>query len=383
MPGPKKENRDSSLCEQDRLVAIANSSVEWFAKYHRDLPWRRTRNAYRIWISECMLQQTQVATVIPYYERFLQRFPDVDSLAKADLDEVYQLWAGLGYYRRARQLHAAAIEVVESGQTPFPTDRDAIAKLPGIGRYTASAVASFAYDQRCGIVEANTQRLYARLIACKEPLSNPASQRKLWEFAEAVVAAWPLGSGQLNQSLMEIGSQVCKPKDPSCSQCPLKTYCKAYQTGQTNSIPAAKPKKIITQLREIGLLIQDSKGRWLLRRRQQSERWAGLWDFPRYDCTDQTDDENALSYIDKTFMSLYGSGIRVVEERLSVSHSVTRYRILLRCFEARLVGKLKDRAKSVDQEAEQIDWYRTEDLENLALSSSARKVANWLMKHRT
>jgi len=378
--------------EQERLKAIAKAAVAWFTEHHRDLPWRKTRDAYRIWISECMLQQTQVATVIPYYERFLNRFPDVQRLASAQLDEVYQLWAGLGYYRRARQLHAAAIEIVESGQAPFPIHRDAIAELPGIGRYTASAIASFAFDQPCGIVEANTQRLYARLIRCKEPLSDSSTQRTLWEFAEAIVSAWPHPTGELNQSLMELGSQVCKPRDPACGDCPLREHCKAYRFGEIEQIPAAKPKKLITELREIGLLISDSQGRWLLRRRHSGERWAGLWDFPRYDCTEMESESAALEFVAGEFHKLYGKRPEVGGQCMSVRHSVTRYRIVLRCFEARLEGRLKGRRKQSDSkldsnsesdsgsytEPEEFDWYTTEDLGNLALSSSGRKVADWL-----
>jgi A/G-specific adenine glycosylase len=363
-----------------QLKAIAHAAVDWFSKHSRDLPWRRTRIAYRIWISECMLQQTQVTTVIPYYEKFLKRFPDVQSLASSELDEVYQLWAGLGYYRRARQLHAAALEVVASGQLPFPADRDAIAKLPGIGRYTANAIASFAYDQPCGIVEANTQRLYARLIGCTEPLTQTQTQRKLWDFAEAIVSAWPRASGELNQALMEIGSQVCSPKAPACQGCPLKRHCKAHLTGMTDVIPAAKPKKTITELREIGFLICDPQGRWLLRRRQSSERWAGLWDFPRYDCTDCQGDSSSIEHASKEFGNVYGSKPTVLSECFSVKHSVTRYRILLRCYLTKLDGAGAIDKKRVAARDETIRWCQTQELDLLGLSSSARKVADWLKK---
>lgn len=202
---------------RETLNAIGQQAVGWYRTKHRDLPWRRTRNPYHIWISECMLQQTQVATVIPYFQKFLLRFPNVESLAAAELDEVYQLWAGLGYYRRARQLHAAAQKVVETNSAPFPNTVDAILALPGIGKYTAHAIASFAFDSPCGIVEANTQRLYARLIGCQSPISSSSTQKALWEYATSLVEAWALPSGELNQALMEIGSQVCKPKDPLCS----------------------------------------------------------------------------------------------------------------------------------------------------------------------
>lgn len=372
----------AALTEDPRaLRALAKSAQEWFTANYRDLPWRKTRDPYRIWISECMLQQTQVATVIPYYHRFLDRFTDVQTLAAAELDEVYLYWAGLGYYRRARQLHAAAKQVVESGQTPFPADLDAIGKLPGIGRYTANAIASFAYDQRCGIVEANTQRLYARLIGCKAPLSDSATQKKLWAFADAIVAAWPGPTGALNQALMEIGSQVCKPKDPGCLLCPLSSRCVAYQKGLTSSIPAAKAKKVITELQEIGLLVQDPKGRWLLRRRESTERWAGLWDFPRYDCTQASEDEAAMIHSAKAeFLAQFGAKLRIQDQRIAVRHSVTRYRIQLRCFQATLVGKMRGAQKNANSQDQMFRWIGVEEFASLAMSSSGRKVADWLLE---
>ena len=253
-----------------------------------------------------MLQQTQVATVIPYYERFLDRFPDVQALAAAELDEVYRYWAGLGYYRRAKQLHAAACEIVTSGQVPFPRDRDAIWSLPGIGRYTASAIASFAYDARWGIVEANTQRLYARLIRCRDPLAETKTQKQLWNFAEELVQAARGSAGELNQALMEIGALVCKPVEPSCTECPLVDHCQAHRHRETHRIPAPKPKKVITPLVEIGFLISDGAGRWLLRRCLESERWAGLWDFPRFDCTQAGSDEKAIRLGAEAFAERFG-----------------------------------------------------------------------------
>ncbi|MFN6139771.1 MAG: A/G-specific adenine glycosylase [Planctomycetota bacterium] len=381
MPKSKPKKIKATVSDPKGLSQIAKLAVEWFSKHRRDLPWRKTKDAYRIWISECMLQQTQVATVIPYYDRFLKRFPDVGALAAAELDEVYQLWAGLGYYRRARQLHSAAIRVVESGQAPFPTDRDAIAKLPGVGRYTANAIASFAYDQPFGIVEANTQRLYARLMLCKEPLSQTAAQTKLWDFSQSLVEAWPVSPGLLNASLMEIGALICKPKDPQCHACPLQSHCQAHQTGQTSSIPTPKPKKLITDLREIGLLVRNSKRQWLLRRRSSTERWSGLWDFPRYDCTNHESETQAIEHALKEFHRIYGKSLSIQRECLSVKHSVTRYRILLRCFEASLETARTLSARSKLAADEQFDWYQIDELESLALSSSARKVADWLKRH--
>ncbi len=184
--------------------------LDWYAKHARDLPWRATRDPYAIWVSEIMLQQTQVATVIPYFARFLERFPSVSSLATADEGEVLRHWEGLGYYRRARQMHAAAKLIHFDDGGVFPNSFSAILALPGIGRYTAGAIMSFAFDQPYAIVEANTQRLYARLIGWKEDLKLPASQSILWEFGQRMVEGKECG--RINQAMMELGATVCFPR---------------------------------------------------------------------------------------------------------------------------------------------------------------------------
>lgn len=401
---------------KDTLNAISQQAVHWYREHKRDLPWRRTRNPYHIWISECMLQQTQVTTVIPYFEKFLKRFPNVEALASADLDTVYQYWAGLGYYRRARQLHAAAQQVVASNATPFPQNVADILMLPGIGKYTAHAIGSFAFDAPCGIVEANTQRLYARLIACDAPISNSATQKILWDYATSLVNAWALPSGELNQALMELGSQICKPKDPACNRCPLKSHCRAYQLKQTERIPAPKEKKIITPLNEIALLLVDNQHRWLLRRCKPDERWAGLWDFPRYDTTPFDDEQQAVKHALTSFRNRYGIQLTVLGPGAQVQHSVTRYKITLKSYQTALPDKLTaaqrrdlyptplmvcnepkpsvvpsktTKTKSKLQtdtlseqpkgdEGDELAWYTLAELRKVALSSSGRKLCKWL-----
>ncbi|MGN6546833.1 MAG: A/G-specific adenine glycosylase, partial [Aureliella sp.] len=222
--------------------------VRWYAEHQRDLPWRRTRDPYAIWISETMLQQTQVATVIDYYHRFLARFPTVEALAAADEQEVLGLWAGLGYYRRARQLHAASQQVVSQHRGNFPGDVPSLMQLAGVGRYTAGAIASIAFDKPAPILEANTERLYARLLCLREPTRSPASLALLWQFAE-----WSLPRGAsrspnssartINQAAMELGSLVCKPVNPRCCECPLAALCPTALHGLQSAIPVPKPKK--------------------------------------------------------------------------------------------------------------------------------------------
>lgn len=346
-----------------------------------------------------MLQQTQVATVIPYYHRFLERFPDVRALADAPIDDVLFHWAGLGYYRRARQLHQAAQSVVKSHNGIFPTEFDAIRELAGIGRYTAGAIASFAYDKPFPIVEANTQRLYARLIHLSEPTATSSSQSRLWQFAESVLT--PTGSGRINHSLMELGSQVCLPKEPRCTECPLRSLCPTNENGTHEQIPAPKPPKTYIDLVEAALIVRDAKNRILVRRCGADERWAGLWDFPRFDATEFDNESMRRESVATQFRERFGFEIEIGKSVHSVRHAVTKYRIQMHCYETVIIAPKKsssrvaevtptsrgDRNGKVDfnSKAErdngESDWVSLEHLKTLALNSSAKKILKWLDNH--
>lgn len=307
-----------------------------------------------------MLQQTQVATVLGYYARFLERFPNVAALAAADEQEVLGLWAGLGYYRRARQLHAAAKVVVEQYAGQFPRQLASLQELPGVGRYTAGAIASFAFDQRAPILEANTARLFSRLIALQEPVQERSSQQRLWDFAEHLLPA-KNGAGVLNQAAMELGSQVCGPI-PECDRCPLVSCCVAKADGSEGRIPVAVPKPVVTPLTHAAMVVWEGK-RLLLRQNTADEWWHGLWDLPRVDCTDSdlfepsgrgrrkpiesglrqltlapnsSDFASGLSprqsqSLAVVFEERYGFSIELDQYILRLQHSVTRYRITVHC----------------------------------------------------
>ena len=354
---------------------IAKAAVAWFRQHGRALPWRQTRDPYRIWISEIMLQQTQVATVIPYYSRFLERFPDVASLAAASLDEVYLYWAGLGYYRRARQLHAAANRIVEDHAGVFPNSYAAIANLPGIGRYTASAIASFAFDQSRGIVEANTQRLFARLMHLELPIAAKDSQSQLWAFADGLVAKNNMGAGEINQALMEIGSQICTPRMPQCEACPLTQWCETQSRGSQTVIPVPKPPKVFTELTEAALLVQNRRGLWLLRRCLATERWAGLWDFPRFDISNCTGHRQVLATLQSAFQERFGCPALIDDHVHSLKHSVTRYKITLHCYRARWPTGSPKRLDTSEAR-----WCSLDEILGTPLSASGKRVAQWLQK---
>ncbi|MBA3960519.1 MAG: A/G-specific adenine glycosylase [Chthoniobacterales bacterium] len=247
--------------------------ITWFRRHGRDLPWRRTRDPYAILVSEFMLQQTQVATVVPYYEHWLARFPDFASLARADESAVLHAWQGLGYYARARNLHAAAQSVAKNVGGVLPNDLAKIAALPGIGRYTAGAVATFAFDQAVPIVEANIARVLARLTNWEKPIDTAAGRDHLWSTASVLL---PKKNGRLhNSALMELGALICLPRRPLCAQCPVQKFCAAVE-------PAALPRK---RAKPRQVLLHESHAFALRRERilleQSHARWRGMWILPR------------------------------------------------------------------------------------------------------
>src|SRR3954452_17850774 len=220
--------------------------LAWYSKHARDLPWRQSRDPYRVWISEIMLQQTQVATVRDYYERFIRALPDVHSLAGANETDVLRLWEGLGYYRRARQLHAAAKKVVSEHEGNFPENSHELQQLPRIGRYTAGAIASIAFGRRTPILEANTIRLLSRLVAYRGNPHTQTGQQPLWQAAEEILPRSRVA--EFNQALMELGSLVCTPDNPKCDACPLASVCQGYAANLQHEIPPAKPRAASTDL---------------------------------------------------------------------------------------------------------------------------------------
>ena len=220
-------------------VTLRAALLAWYRAERRDLPWRRTRDPYAIWVSETMLQQTRVEAVIPYYERFLARFPTVGALATADLDDVLSAWAGLGYYSRARNLKRAAEQVVADHAGCLPAAPDALRELPGIGRYTAGAIASIAFDRPAPIVDGNVARVLARLHGLREPIEQSAVRARLWAEAERL-ADGP-APGDLNQALMELGARICVPGTPRCDACPVSPFCDARRAGDAASLPVRAP----------------------------------------------------------------------------------------------------------------------------------------------
>ena len=268
------------------VEAVQRRLIAWYDHHHRPLPWRETRDPYRILVSETMLVQTTVAAAIPFYHRFLERFPTIDALAAASEADVLKVWEGLGYYRRARLLHQAARVVVERHGGTVPSDPHTLAELPGVGRYIAGAVRSFAFDQPAPIVEANTQRLLARWLAIQTNLKAKPTQDRLWRAAERLVP--PDQPGRFNQAFMELGALICKPTQPDCPLCPVTELCQARTLGLEERLPILSAKPTLLEGRELAVIVTLTHGgdanastqSILLVQRGSQGLWAGFWEPP-------------------------------------------------------------------------------------------------------
>ena len=311
--------------------------LEWYRANRRDLPWRRSQNPYAIWVSEIMLQQTQVAAVIPYYERWMRQFPTVESLAAAELDQALALWSGLGYYKRCRFLHAGARYVVAHG---MPTTASDWRRVPGVGRYTAGAIMSIALGEPAALVDGNVERVYARLYA--SPATGDRLASEAWKWAEASID--PVGPGDWNQALMELGATVCTPLRPRCGECPLSGICQGSETP--GAFPAPEPKRS-TAVLERTMVIPVCEGKVGLRRIPAGQWWEGMWEFPWVEGTVAPPDVVLLRRI---------------------RHTVTHHRISLWVYRQPL--RVQDA---------HLTWFSPEEAATLALPAPVRRA---LLLHR-
>ena len=342
----------------------------WYAKHARNLPWRGLHDPYAIWVSEIMLQQTQVATVEGYFERFMQAFPTIEALAAADEHDVLRLWEGLGYYRRARQLHRAAKIVFEQHGGEFPRDARDAARLPGVGRYTAGAVLSIAFDAREPILEANTVRLFSRLLGYGGDPASVEGRELLWAMAALLLPRRDVGT--LNQAMMELGARVCLPRRPPCDACPVASLCEANSLAAQSRIPRFKPKRRSEAVREAAVVIRR-RSRVLLVRCADDGRWAGLWDFPRFALRAKRPDALRRELIDKVRRQ---TGVTVAPGAHlgTIKHGVTRFRITLDCYEAEYVSSADGNGVPAPMK-----WLRPGELEDYPLNVTGRKLSRMMM----
>ena len=357
----------------DRLVPAL---LDWFARKARDLPWRRTLDPYAVWVSEIMLQQTQVKTVIPYWERWMRELPDIASLARAPQERIHKLWEGLGYYTRVRNLQKAAQHLVRENGGEFPKAFDAVLALSGIGRYTAGAITSIAFNQPSPILDGNVIRVLTRLHGIEENPKDKTTNAHLWNLAQELVHAAhsiPLSSlpfqlsphppsgpcSALNQSLMELGALICTPRQPRCDACPLRKPCIARATNRVEALPNLGKRAAATDRRFVAFLAQRG-GQWLVQQRPAGVVNAHLWEFPNVELDAQTTDliPNAAKF--------FGGKPTHLEPFVTIKHSITRYRISL---QACLVTVTKSARVTATSR-----WLTIEELDALAFTSAHRKI---------
>lgn len=341
--------------------------LQWFSREKRDLPWRRTRDPYAILISEFMLQQTQVATVIPYYERFLKVLPTLRDLAGASENEVLHLWAGLGYYGRARNLHATAKKIMAEYDGKVPCQFADLLFLPGIGRYVAGAVASIAFNAQAPAVDTNVIRVLFRVFALRD---DPQSLRTRGALEDLVLRLLPAGqAGDFNQALMELGASVCLPRNPLCAKCPWGALCKAFHEGCPEKFPPPREKPPIQQVQEACAVVQYGTRFFLSRRcRAENKRYRNMWEFPAVVLAEGGDPREALR---QNMRDEFALPVEILEEWASIRHQVTHHKIQKRVF----LCKPASTALGDFQDDPDISWFTLEEMKSLAMGSPNRKIA--------
>ena len=351
------------------LPPLAPLLLYWWDSAHADLPWRRTRDPYAIWVAEIMLQQTQIATVIPYYERWLARFPTIEALAAAPLDDVLKAWEGLGYYRRARHLHAAAQQVMARHGGEVPDTLHDLLRLPGVGRYTAGAIASIAYGIPAPVLDGNVSRVLSRVFDIADDVTQPATPARLWQLAEALVpAARP---GDYNQALMELGQSVCLPQNPRCLICPLHAPCLARQRGTQLERPVRPPRRRTPHYDVVAAVIwrdgePSAGGAFLISQRPHDGLLGGLWEFPGGKVEPGEGLPDALrSEILEELALTVEPGYFLAQ----IDHAYTHFRITLHAFHAAYRGGEPQHLGVADHA-----WVTLDEVDRFAFAVTDRKM---------
>jgi A/G-specific adenine glycosylase len=348
--------------------SFATRLLAWFDQHGRkDLPWQHDPTPYRVWVSEVMLQQTQVATVIPYFERFMARFPDVDALAGAALDEVLHLWTGLGYYARARNLQRAAILIRDRHGGAFPSDIETLQRLPGIGRSTAAAILALARGERHPILDGNVKRVLARYHAVTGWPGEREVENRLWALAQCHTPSAHVA--QYTQAIMDTGATVCRRARPACGRCPLADDCQAHQQGQETLYPTPRPRKTLPVRRSTLLILQDPAGAVLLERRPPSGLWGGLWSFP--ECPAEEDPRTWCR-------TRLGCEVIDLEAWPGLRHSFSHFHLDITPLHVR-VGM----AMPTIMEADRYIWYRIMNPQSLGLAAPVQRLLGALGRRLT
>jgi A/G-specific adenine glycosylase len=349
---------------QDRLLV-------WAHAHRRDLPWRGERDPYRVWISEVMLQQTRVETVIPYYRRFLSRFPTLRSLAEAELDDVLKAWEGLGYYARARNLHRAARRVMEHHGGQLPAEREALLALPGIGAYTVGAVLSLAFGQDAAVLDGNVRRVLSRLFAIDGDPRSAATRRKLWNLAEALLP--PGQAGLFNEALMDLGATVCIPRDPRCADCPLSEGCQGHQGGDPERYPTRVQRRPLPHY-DVAAGVIWRGDQLLISKRHTDDLLGGLWELPG---GTRESGETLEECLVREVREELGIEIAVGDLMMAVRHAYTHFRVTIHVFHCRYLSGQPQALGCADWR-----WVRPDELDDFAFPAADRRIISSLRRNR-
>jgi A/G-specific adenine glycosylase len=349
------------------IDSFSTRLLHWFDTHGRkDLPWQQEQSPYRVWVSEIMLQQTQVSTVIPYFMRFMQRLPDVIALANAPQDEVLHLWTGLGYYARARNLHKAAQQIRDEFKGEFPLEIEQVVALPGIGRSTAGAILSLSKQQRHAILDGNVKRVLARYHAIEGWPNTPSIEKEMWRLAEQHTPQQR--NGDYTQAIMDMGATLCTRSKPLCAFCPMRDDCQAYAQGVQNSLPTPRPKKEIPTRRVMMVLLQDEYDAVLLQQRPPSGIWGGLWSLPELDA--DSSDAAIMQWCEDEF----GCSAKIEQRGDLLHHTFSHFHLEIAPVVARITGSsnaVRDNGNSV--------WYNPAMPDARGLAAPVKKLLEMLI----
>jgi A/G-specific adenine glycosylase len=344
------------------VAALRQQLLQWYRHHGRDLPWRRNRDPYAIWISEIMLQQTQVKTVIPYYQRWLARFPEVQTLAQAEQQQVLKAWEGLGYYARARNLHRAADQIAIHHQGQFPDQFEAVMALPGIGRTTAGGILSAAFNQPVPILDGNVKRVLARLAALPQP-PNQALDR-LWALSSQLVD--PAQPRDFNQALMDLGATLCTRHNPACLLCPWRAHCAAYRQNLQSELPMSETRAPLPH-KVIGVaVIYDDQGRILIDRRRQEGLLGGLWEFPGGKIEPE---ESVEDCVRREIQEELGIEIEVLDRLITLDHAYTHFKVTLNVFNCKHLS-----GDPQPIECDEVKWVTLDEIDQYPFPKANGKI---------
>lgn len=356
------QTNDLELACQPLITRSRQALLNWYRQVGRDLPWRRTRDPYAIWVSEIMLQQTQVKTVIPYYERWLTLFPTVSALAQADQQQVLKAWQGLGYYARARNLHRAAQVIVENHDGVFPSDLEAVLQLPGIGRTTAGGILSAAFDRPFPILDGNVKRVLARFFALQVPPARSLTQ--LWAWSDALLD--PDHPRDYNQALMDLGATLCTPKNPDCLRCPWQSDCRAYALNLQLELPMSESRSPLPH-KAIGVaVIWNDQGQILIDRRRQEGLLGGLWEFPGGKIEPG---ETVEACIRREIQEELAIDVEVGDRLITIDHAYSHFRVTLNVHHCRHLS-----GEPQPLECDEIRWVSLEEIHEFPFPKANERI---------